>query len=190
GATSAPSFWSVRSTKRCRSSTRSRPSTSRLRAKTPNVWPATSAMPARFSSARTPPRQSAITSPAPTMCCRPRARPASPPGWVRFKERQGAPEGGPGQVPRVGPRGDRAGRSGGTGGARPLGDDAPHPAMTRPPRASDRKKNRLVAVTLDEASIGRSNPDVEHERAGAIYGLLEDNTFAPHDEAPGPFALQ
>ena len=61
--------------------------------------------------------------------------------------------------------------------------------MTRPPRASPRKKNRLVAVTLDEASIGRSNPDVEHERAVAIYDLLEDNTFAPHDDEDGPFAL-
>ena len=27
-------------------------------------------------------------------------------------------------------------------------------------------KRRLVAVTLDEELIGRSNPDVEHERAG------------------------
>ncbi|HET7023157.1 MAG TPA: UPF0262 family protein [Xanthobacteraceae bacterium] len=62
--------------------------------------------------------------------------------------------------------------------------------MTRPPRASPRKKGRLVAVTLDEASIGRSNPDVEHERAVAIYDLLEDNTFAPNDEEEqGPFAL-
>jgi uncharacterized protein (UPF0262 family) len=61
--------------------------------------------------------------------------------------------------------------------------------MTRPPRASHRKKNRLVAVTLDEASIGRSNPDVEHERAVAIYDLLEDNDFAPNDDEGGPFAL-
>ena len=61
--------------------------------------------------------------------------------------------------------------------------------MTRPPRASHGKKNRLVAVTLDEASIGRSNPDVEHERAVAIYDLLEDNIFAPNDDEEGPFAL-
>jgi uncharacterized protein (UPF0262 family) len=61
--------------------------------------------------------------------------------------------------------------------------------MTRPPRAPHRKKDRLVAVTLDEASIGRSNPDVEHERAVAIYDLLEDNTFAPSGEEQGPFAL-
>ncbi len=61
--------------------------------------------------------------------------------------------------------------------------------MTRPPRASPRKKNRLAAVTLDEASIGRSNPDVEHERAVAIYDLLDDNNFAPNDAEEGPFAL-
>lgn len=50
-------------------------------------------------------------------------------------------------------------------------------------------KQRLVAVTLDEASIGRSNPDVDHERAVAIYDLLEDNTFAPEGHDRGPYAL-
>src|SRR2546430_3032867 len=89
----------------------------------------------------------------------------------------------------AGPGRDRVGRSGRTRRARALGDGAPQPAMTRPPRASPPKKNRLVAVTLDEASIGRSNPDVEHERAVAIYDLLEDNTFAPNDDEDGPFAL-
>ena len=49
--------------------------------------------------------------------------------------------------------------------------------------------DRLVAVTLDENSIGRSNADVEHERAVAIYDLLEENTFAPQGDADGPFAL-
>jgi uncharacterized protein (UPF0262 family) len=57
--------------------------------------------------------------------------------------------------------------------------------MTRPAKTS----NRLVAITLDENSIGRSNRDVEHERAVAIYDLLEENTFAPHDDDGGPFAL-
>ena len=38
-------------------------------------------------------------------------------------------------------------------------------------------KQRLVAVTLDETSIGRANPDVEHERAIAIYDLLEENSL-------------
>ena len=48
---------------------------------------------------------------------------------------------------------------------------------------------RLVSVTLDEASIGRSNPDVEHERTIAIYDLLEQNHFAPVGHAGGPYAL-
>jgi uncharacterized protein (UPF0262 family) len=48
---------------------------------------------------------------------------------------------------------------------------------------------RLVAVTLDERSIGRSNPDVEHERAVAIYDLLEENVFAPVGDEGGPYAL-
>ena len=61
--------------------------------------------------------------------------------------------------------------------------------MSRPERPSRRSAARLVAVTLDENSIGRSNPDVEHERAVAIYDLLEENTFAPNDDDDGPLAL-
>jgi uncharacterized protein (UPF0262 family) len=50
-------------------------------------------------------------------------------------------------------------------------------------------KQRLVAVTLDEESIGRSNPDVEHERQVAIYDLLEQNTFSPAGHDDGPYGL-
>jgi uncharacterized protein (UPF0262 family) len=50
-------------------------------------------------------------------------------------------------------------------------------------------KQRLVAVTLDEESIGRANADVEHERKIAIYDLLEQNHFAPVDQDGGPYAL-
>jgi uncharacterized protein (UPF0262 family) len=53
--------------------------------------------------------------------------------------------------------------------------------------APDRK--RLVAVTLDEESIGRSGPDIEHERAVAIYDLLEENSFALDDHEGGPYTL-
>ena len=49
---------------------------------------------------------------------------------------------------------------------------------------------RLVAVTLDESSIGRSGPEVEHERAVAIYDLIEDNSFAPAAHDGGPYMLQ
>jgi uncharacterized protein (UPF0262 family) len=57
--------------------------------------------------------------------------------------------------------------------------------MTSP--ADDGK--RLVAVTLDQASIGRSSVDVEHERAVAIYDLIEQNAFAPVGHDGGPYAL-
>jgi uncharacterized protein (UPF0262 family) len=50
-------------------------------------------------------------------------------------------------------------------------------------------KQRLVSVSLDEESIGRSNPDVEHERKVAIYDLLEMNSFAPIGHEGGPYAL-
>ncbi len=49
--------------------------------------------------------------------------------------------------------------------------------------------NRIVAVTLDEESIGRSGPDIEHERAIAIYDLVEANVFAPEGADGGPYAL-
>ena len=56
-------------------------------------------------------------------------------------------------------------------------------------RGADKSPNRLVAVTLDEASIARGNPDQEHERAIAIFDILEDNHFAlPGRE--GPYALK
>jgi uncharacterized protein (UPF0262 family) len=56
-----------------------------------------------------------------------------------------------------------------------------------PAKAKD--KNRLVAVTLDEDSIGRSSSDIEHERATAIYDLIEENSFAPVDHDEGPYVL-
>ncbi|MCC4243767.1 UPF0262 family protein [Stappia indica] len=49
---------------------------------------------------------------------------------------------------------------------------------------------RLVAVELDEGSILRSTPDVEHERAVAIYDLIEENEFEPLGDAGGPYRLK
>ncbi len=49
---------------------------------------------------------------------------------------------------------------------------------------------RLIDVELDE-TIGRSTPDVEHERAVAIFDLIEENTFRPvNDEGAGPYRLK
>ncbi len=50
--------------------------------------------------------------------------------------------------------------------------------------------HRLVAVMLDEASIGRANRDVEHERDVAIFDLIESNRFEPLGHAGGPYALK
>ena len=59
--------------------------------------------------------------------------------------------------------------------------------MTPAKTATSRK--RLVAVILDEETIGRSNPDVEHERQVAIYDLLEQNFFSPVGHEGGPYVL-
>ena len=61
-----------------------------------------------------------------------------------------------------------------------------HDQAARPSRT---RSNRIVAVTLDEESIGRSGPDIEHERAIAIYDLVEKNLFAPEGADDGPFTL-
>ncbi len=55
--------------------------------------------------------------------------------------------------------------------------------------AKPANKQRLVSVKLDEASIGRANADIEHERQVAIYDLLEQNYFAPTGHEGGPYAL-
>ncbi|MDA7946767.1 MAG: UPF0262 family protein [Hyphomicrobiaceae bacterium] len=49
---------------------------------------------------------------------------------------------------------------------------------------------RLVQITLDENSVGRRTPDVEHERKVAIFDLLEDNSFALQErDEQGPYTL-
>jgi uncharacterized protein (UPF0262 family) len=47
---------------------------------------------------------------------------------------------------------------------------------------------RLCDVVLDD-TIGRSTPDVEHERAVANFDLIEENTFTPIGHAGGPYRL-
>lgn len=50
-------------------------------------------------------------------------------------------------------------------------------------------QNRLIEVTLDDASIARATPDVEHERAVAIFDLIEENSFKPVGDSGGPYKL-
>ena len=49
---------------------------------------------------------------------------------------------------------------------------------------------RLIKVFLDEDSIGPGNRDIEHERAIAIYDLVEENSFAPVGHEGGPYCLK
>jgi uncharacterized protein (UPF0262 family) len=58
------------------------------------------------------------------------------------------------------------------------------------PMTSATKRGRLVAIDLDEESIGRSTPDVDHERKVAIYDLVEDNVFEPVGCDAADFALK
>ena len=59
-----------------------------------------------------------------------------------------------------------------------------------PRTGRDREKTgRLAAITLDEASLGSSNDDVEHERRVAIYDLIEENSFRPAGHDGGPYSL-
>ncbi|MBH9981188.1 UPF0262 family protein [Bartonella sp. B10834G6] len=52
------------------------------------------------------------------------------------------------------------------------------------------EKARLIDVELDE-TIGRSTPEVEHERAVAIFDLIEENSFMPvGDTGTGPYKLK
>jgi len=52
------------------------------------------------------------------------------------------------------------------------------------------KTGCLMAITLDEASLGSSNDDVEHERRVAIYDLIQENKFRPLGHDGGPYALE
>lgn len=49
--------------------------------------------------------------------------------------------------------------------------------------------NRIARVTLDERSVVRRNPEIEHERAVAIYDLIEENSFSIVDGPGGPYSL-
>ena len=61
--------------------------------------------------------------------------------------------------------------------------------MTAPPPPAAEAKKRLVTVVLDPNTISAGSRDVEHERAIAIYDLIEDNCFAPLGHNGGPYCL-
>src|SRR5207344_593814 len=48
---------------------------------------------------------------------------------------------------------------------------------------------RICKVTLDERTVVRRSAEVEHERAVAIFDLIEENFFAPVGDTGGPYHL-
>ena len=49
---------------------------------------------------------------------------------------------------------------------------------------------RIVDISLDEESVARRTPEVEHERAVALFDFLEENDFVLVDGEPGPYKLR
>ena len=56
-------------------------------------------------------------------------------------------------------------------------DPAPNPAR------------RIVHIALDEKTMVRRTPEVEHERQVAMFDLLEENSFSPVGVSDGPYHL-
>ncbi len=109
-------------------------------------------------------------------------------GVLDFMKRTSILKCGPEQIARACRSRDRARDRGRFGRSRPLGGDQAQSLMARPPPKDQR--GCLAAVTLDKSSIGRSSREIEHERAVAIYDLLEDNNFQPTGHDGGPYTLQ
>lgn len=51
------------------------------------------------------------------------------------------------------------------------------------------ERQKIVNIFLDERSVVRRSPQVEHERKVAIFDLLEENHFAPIGDFSGPYNL-
>lgn len=51
------------------------------------------------------------------------------------------------------------------------------------------QSQKISHIILDEKSIVRRSPQVEHERKVAIYDLLEENHFAPRKGFTGPYHI-
>jgi uncharacterized protein (UPF0262 family) len=49
---------------------------------------------------------------------------------------------------------------------------------------------KIVSVDLDERTVVRRNAEIEHERAVAIFDLLENNYFKPAALSEGPYAIE
>ena len=57
-------------------------------------------------------------------------------------------------------------------------------------RAEPRSRNRLVDVSLDDASIPRGVAGRDHERDVAMFDLIEENSFGVPGRDEGPYSLK
>ncbi|MDY0882593.1 UPF0262 family protein [Dongia soli] len=55
--------------------------------------------------------------------------------------------------------------------------------------ATSKATQCIVKIQLDEDSTARRSPEVENERAVAIFDLIEENQFVPAIEHQGPYHL-
>lgn len=67
--------------------------------------------------------------------------------------------------------------------------DGPEGMVEDNSQTTDETKGRLVDVILDEKSFARASSDIEHDRAVAIFDLIEDNSFQPVGYPPNRFIL-
>lgn len=51
------------------------------------------------------------------------------------------------------------------------------------------ERRRIQNITLDERTVARRSPDIEHERKVAIFDLIEESSFAPVGDDSGPYNL-
>ena len=58
-----------------------------------------------------------------------------------------------------------------------------------PDPSNQNSGGRIVHITLNERTVLRRSAEVEHERAVAIYDLIEDNRFRPVGAEGGSFHL-
>jgi len=60
------------------------------------------------------------------------------------------------------------------------------PTDSEEPKGND---HYIVELNIDSDSLPATSPEMQHERRVAIFDLLEENYFRPHDSEAGPYIL-
>ncbi|MFA5955378.1 UPF0262 family protein [Hyphomicrobium sp.] len=55
--------------------------------------------------------------------------------------------------------------------------------------APEKSRDRLIEITLDAKSLGRTSSNIEHEREVAIFDILDGNAFRVDGVDAGPYKL-